>query len=127
MTRLILPLTLLLTTTALACPVKSGFFANGQFRDTTGLVPQCTPAFRKVAAGVKPGEYGEIYKTTLNAAGGFKVAKAFNLFRAGGWKSAGVQRKGDDKTYSFTKGGKQTVMLVRENDDSVLVVVIGDK
>ncbi|WP_407572087.1 hypothetical protein [Deinococcus altitudinis] len=127
MTRFILPLALLLTTTALACPVKAGYFANGQFKDTTGLTPQCSAIFKNIAAGVKPGEYGEVYKTTLTAAGGFKVGKAFNLFRANGWKSAGVVRKGNDKTYVFNKGKKQTVMLVRENDDSVLIVVIGDK
>ncbi len=113
--------------TATACPVKAGSFANGQFKDTTGLTPQCSAAFRKLASQVEPGEYGEIYKTTLTAAGGFKVARAFNLFRSNGWKAAGVQTKGADKTYSFTKTGKQTVMLVRKASDYVLIVVIGDK
>jgi len=118
---------LLLTTMALACPVRAGYFANGQFKNTTGLLPQCSVSFKKLASEVKPGEYSEIYKTTLDAAGGFKVARAFNLFRANGWKPAGVQRKGDDTTYAFTRSGKQTVMLVRKNDASVLVVVIGDR
>ncbi|WP_407571195.1 hypothetical protein [Deinococcus altitudinis] len=127
MIRFVPPLALLLTATALACPVRTGYFANGQFKDTTGLVPQCSAGFRKLAADVKAGEYGEIYKTTLNAVGGFRVAKAFNLFRANGWTSSGVARKGNDKTYVFTKGKKQTVMLVREDDRSVLIVLIGDK
>jgi len=121
------PTALLLTTTALACPVRAGYVADGQFKDTTGLLPQCSVSFRKLASEVKPGEYGEMYRTTLNVAGGIRVAKAFNLFRANGWKLAGVQRNGDDATYSFTKGGKQTVMLVRKNADSVLVMVIGDR
>ena len=126
MLRTLLPMALLASSAA-ACPVKAGFLANGQFKDTTGLTPQCSPAFKKLSKDVKPGEYGEFYKTNLNAAGGLKVARAFNLFRANGWKAGGVQRKGNNKVYSFTKAGKQTVMLVRENDDSVLVVVIGDK
>jgi hypothetical protein len=72
MKQIALMLTLLLPTAA-ACPIKAGYFANGQYQDTTGLTPLCTAQFKKIAKDVKPGEYGELYRTDLTAAGGFKV------------------------------------------------------
>ncbi|MGY2892527.1 hypothetical protein [Deinococcus sp. UYEF24] len=132
MTRFILPLTLLLTTTALACPVKAGYVANGQFKNTTGLVPQCSAAFKKIAAEVKVGEYGEIYKTTFDLKGALAIKKLSGLLTSNGWKQTGASNKGQNKALVFDKGTKQTVIAVKEEpveqgDDYVLVVLIGDK
>ena len=112
---------------AAACPVKSGHVANGQFKDTTGLVPLCSAAFKKIAAEVKPGEYGEFYRTTLDLAGGLKVGKLSQLFSSNGWQKLSVPDNGKVKSFGFKKNGKQSVISVREGSDYVLVFLIGDK
>lgn len=127
MTRFVLPLTLLLTTIALACPVKVGYIANGQFKNTTGLIPLCEPAFKKLAKEVKPGEYGEFYRTTLDLTGGLKVGKLVRLFSLNGWQKLSVPANGKVKSFGFKKNGKEIVVGVREGTDSVLVFLVGDK
>ena len=110
-----------------ACPVRPGFFADGQYKDTTGLTPQCTPAFRKLAAQVKPTEYGEIYRTTPDMDGGLKVLKAAELLVSHGWKKVNMPNVGKSRMFGFQKGGKQIVISVRGGTDEVLVVVVGDR
>ena len=127
MNRPALFLTLLTTflLTVCACPVKPGFLANGQFRDITGLTPLCTSTFRKLAAGVRSGEYGELYRTDLSAAGRAWVDRAVGLFTSYGWERGGVQTKGQDRVYTVRKAGKQTVIAVRIQTDSLLMLVVG--
>ncbi|MGY2892721.1 hypothetical protein [Deinococcus sp. UYEF24] len=126
MKRTVLAFLLLLSSTA-ACPVKPGFFANGQYRDTTGLVPQCTPAFRKLAAQVKPTQYSEIYRITTDMEGGLKVLAAAELLVSNGWKKIDMPSVGTSRVFGFQKGGKQIVLTVRHETDSSLVVVTGDR
>lgn len=126
MKRMTLALALVLGS-AVACPVKAGYFANGQFKDTTGLTPLCTPAFRKISAEVKQTEYGEIYRTSLDLKGGFQVARAVNLFTAHGWKRLNMAQPKKGKAYAFSRAGKQTVLLVREGETTALIILIGDR
>jgi len=118
--------------TATACPVKAGYVANGQFKNTTGLVPLCTPAFKKIATEVKAGEYEESYKTTFDLKGALAIRKLSGLLTSNGWKQTGASDKGQNKTLIFDKGTKQTVIAVKEvpsekDDDYVLVILLGDK
>lgn len=110
-----------------ACQVKLGFFANGQYKDTTGLVPQCTSAFKKLAAQVKPTEYSEIYRTTPDIDGGLKVLKAAEMLVSHGWKKISMPSVGKSRMFGFQKGEKQIVISVRSETDDVLVVVVGDR
>jgi len=65
-----------LLSTAAACPVRTGYVANGQFRNTTGLFPLCTAAFKKLATEVKEGEYEESYRTTFDLKGALAIASS---------------------------------------------------
>ncbi|WP_407569053.1 hypothetical protein [Deinococcus altitudinis] len=120
-------LALLLLSSAAACPVKPGFFANGQYRDTTGLTPQCTPAFRKLAAQVKPTEYSEIYRIDTDMEGGLKVLAAAQLLVSNGWRKVDMPGGGKSRAFGFEKGGKRIVITVRNETDYALVVVVADR
>lgn len=122
----------LLFASATACPVKTGYVANGQFKNTTGLVPLCTPAFKKLTTEVKAGEYEESYKTTFDLKGALAIRKLSGLLTSTGWKQTGASNKGQNKTLVFDKGSQQTVIAVKEvpmekGDDYVLVILLGDK
>jgi len=64
-----------------------GHPSNGSkdiLKNTIGLVPLGSVAFKKIAAEVKAGEYEESYKTTFNLKGALAIRKLSGLLTSNG-------------------------------------------
>lgn len=69
MTPILLILALLFSS-ADASPLKAGSFAKGQYKDSSGMTPLCTPEYKLLAASsAAAGQYAELYAVPPTAAG----------------------------------------------------------
>ncbi len=103
---------LLLTSVALACPVKQGYVANGLFKNTAGAKPICGPlyqAFRFSMTGVK---WTEMYEVKAGRVGQLRTADFLNLIRRGRYRLMRQNKTVRSQVYLFERGSHSITVVV---------------
>lgn len=100
----------LLASLATACPIKTGFVANGQMVDNTRLVPVCgtLPAEMKVLPEATT--WSELFVFSRSATNNVKLISLKASIRRNGYTQFNEMKVNGEELYQFSKGNQYIVL-----------------
>ena len=103
-------LCLLLTSAASACPIKTGFVANGQIVDTTRLVPVCGALPEELKTLPEATRWSEIFVFSPSATNTVKLIALKAAVRRNGYTQFNEAKEGVNEIYQFSKANQYIVI-----------------
>jgi len=130
MKKMLFVLGLLTSSSALACPIKKGYIANGLIKNiysTEILAPVCGELRDYVASNVfSTMKWTELYGVKNTNGGKLQIATIQRVMTHMGYRKVASQAISKGTMWRFDKGSKTIMMMTSINDPLILVSIAGN-